>query len=69
MWIFRLCSLWLENSGVSEVSGMMKASCFFNLLFYHVLEKLSIRDYVYFVSLALGLVLILHIGSSMYRYT
>ncbi|XP_059563971.1 serine-protein kinase ATM isoform X4 [Myotis daubentonii] len=24
MWIFRLCSLWLENSGVSEVSGMMK---------------------------------------------
>ncbi|XP_073095404.1 serine-protein kinase ATM isoform X2 [Manis javanica] len=24
LWIFRLCSLWLENSGVSEVSGMMK---------------------------------------------
>ncbi|XP_057606316.1 serine-protein kinase ATM isoform X6 [Hippopotamus amphibius kiboko] len=24
MWIFRLCSLWLENSGVSEVNGMMK---------------------------------------------
>ncbi|XP_016073692.1 PREDICTED: serine-protein kinase ATM isoform X2 [Miniopterus natalensis] len=23
-WIFRLCSLWLENSGVSEVNGMMK---------------------------------------------
>ncbi|XP_073922893.1 serine-protein kinase ATM isoform X4 [Castor canadensis] len=23
-WVFRLCSLWLENSGVSEVSGMMK---------------------------------------------
>uniref|UniRef100_A0A8C4LRV0 Serine-protein kinase ATM n=1 Tax=Equus asinus asinus TaxID=83772 RepID=A0A8C4LRV0_EQUAS len=26
MWIFRLCSLWLENSGVSEVNGMMKAN-------------------------------------------
>ncbi|XP_075858601.1 serine-protein kinase ATM isoform X1 [Microcebus murinus] len=26
MWVFRLCSLWLENSGVSEVNGMMKAS-------------------------------------------
>ncbi|GAB5577043.1 serine-protein kinase ATM isoform X1 [Prionailurus iriomotensis] len=25
MWIFRLCSLWLENSGVSEVNGMMKS--------------------------------------------
>uniref|UniRef100_A0A8C3RPQ8 non-specific serine/threonine protein kinase n=1 Tax=Chelydra serpentina TaxID=8475 RepID=A0A8C3RPQ8_CHESE len=24
MWIFRLCSLWLENSGVFEVNGMMK---------------------------------------------
>uniref|UniRef100_A0A7M4F6F5 non-specific serine/threonine protein kinase n=1 Tax=Crocodylus porosus TaxID=8502 RepID=A0A7M4F6F5_CROPO len=24
MWIFRLCSLWLENSGVPEVNGMMK---------------------------------------------
>ncbi|XP_042136876.2 serine-protein kinase ATM isoform X1 [Peromyscus maniculatus bairdii] len=24
MWVFRLCSLWLENSGVSEVNGMMK---------------------------------------------
>ncbi|KAM4796105.1 serine-protein kinase ATM [Rhinophrynus dorsalis] len=24
MWIFRLCSLWLENSGVSEVNSMMK---------------------------------------------
>ncbi|EMP35905.1 Serine-protein kinase ATM [Chelonia mydas] len=23
MWIFRLCSLWLENSGVFEVNGMM----------------------------------------------
>ncbi|KAM5227129.1 serine-protein kinase ATM isoform 3-T8 [Hipposideros larvatus] len=23
-WIFRLCSLWLENSGVPEVNGMMK---------------------------------------------
>lgn len=29
MWIFRLCSLWLENSGVSEVNGMMKASHLF----------------------------------------
>lgn len=29
MWIFRLCSLWLENSGVSEVNGMMKASFLF----------------------------------------
>ncbi|XP_028903598.1 serine-protein kinase ATM isoform X1 [Ornithorhynchus anatinus] len=26
MWIFRLCSLWLENSGVSEVNVMMKKS-------------------------------------------
>ncbi|XP_055963591.1 serine-protein kinase ATM isoform X1 [Sorex fumeus] len=26
MWIFRLCSLWLENSGVSEVNGMMEAT-------------------------------------------
>ncbi|XP_008053488.1 serine-protein kinase ATM [Carlito syrichta] len=24
MWGFRLCSLWLENSGVSEVNGMME---------------------------------------------
>ncbi|XP_021062119.1 serine-protein kinase ATM [Mus pahari] len=24
LWVFRLCSLWLENSGVSEVNGMMK---------------------------------------------
>ncbi|KAM4828046.1 serine-protein kinase ATM [Thomomys bottae] len=24
MWVFRLCSLWLENSGVSEVNGMMQ---------------------------------------------
>ncbi|XP_042538698.1 serine-protein kinase ATM [Dipodomys spectabilis] len=24
MWVFRLCSLWLENSGVSEVNDMMK---------------------------------------------
>ncbi|XP_006833863.1 PREDICTED: serine-protein kinase ATM [Chrysochloris asiatica] len=24
-WVFRLCSLWLENAGVSEVNGMMKA--------------------------------------------
>ncbi|MEE6472818.1 hypothetical protein FKM82_009734 [Ascaphus truei] len=24
MWIFRLCSLWLENSGVSEVNSMME---------------------------------------------
>lgn len=24
MWVFRLCSLWLENSGVPEVNGMMK---------------------------------------------
>ncbi|XP_036048710.1 serine-protein kinase ATM isoform X2 [Onychomys torridus] len=24
MWVFRLCSLWLENSGVSEVTAMMK---------------------------------------------
>ncbi|MBZ3884274.1 Serine-protein kinase ATM [Sciurus carolinensis] len=24
MWVFRLCSLWLENSGVSEVNCMMK---------------------------------------------
>lgn len=24
MRIFRLCSLWLENSGVAEVNGMMK---------------------------------------------
>uniref|UniRef100_A0A8C5LAH7 Serine-protein kinase ATM n=1 Tax=Jaculus jaculus TaxID=51337 RepID=A0A8C5LAH7_JACJA len=24
MWVFRLCSLWLENSAVSEVNGMMK---------------------------------------------
>ncbi|XP_045362064.2 serine-protein kinase ATM isoform X1 [Camelus bactrianus] len=31
MWIFRLCSLWLENSGVSEVNGMMKASFLFQL--------------------------------------
>ncbi|XP_058519931.1 serine-protein kinase ATM [Ochotona princeps] len=23
MWVFRLCSLWLENSGVPEVNGMM----------------------------------------------
>eukprot|EP00069_Balaena_mysticetus_P018420 bmy_11185T0 len=28
-WIFRLCSLWLENSGVSEVNGMMKAGFLF----------------------------------------
>lgn len=26
VWVFRLCSLWLENSGVAEVNGMMKAS-------------------------------------------
>ncbi|ERE76122.1 serine-protein kinase ATM-like protein [Cricetulus griseus] len=26
MWVFRLCSLWLENSGVPEVNGMMKAN-------------------------------------------
>ncbi|XP_045153674.1 serine-protein kinase ATM [Echinops telfairi] len=24
MWVFRLCSLWLENAGASEVNGMMK---------------------------------------------
>ncbi|XP_007934807.1 serine-protein kinase ATM [Orycteropus afer afer] len=24
MWVFRLCSLWLENAGVSEVNAMMK---------------------------------------------
>lgn len=24
MWIFRLCSLWLENSGVDRVNEMMK---------------------------------------------
>ncbi|KAG8584718.1 hypothetical protein GDO81_004739 [Engystomops pustulosus] len=24
MWIFRLCSLWLENSGLPEVNGIMK---------------------------------------------
>lgn len=24
MWVFRLCSLWLENSGVFEVNAMMK---------------------------------------------
>ncbi|XP_038177673.1 serine-protein kinase ATM isoform X1 [Arvicola amphibius] len=24
VWVFRLCSLWLENSGVAEVNGMMK---------------------------------------------
>ncbi|KAL6071582.1 hypothetical protein STEG23_024553, partial [Scotinomys teguina] len=24
MWVFRLCSLWLENAGVFEVNGMMK---------------------------------------------
>lgn len=28
-WIFRLCSLWLENSGVPEVNEMMKASRLF----------------------------------------
>ncbi|XP_064144943.1 serine-protein kinase ATM isoform X1 [Loxodonta africana] len=28
MWVFRLCSLWLENAGVAEVNGMMKASLF-----------------------------------------
>ncbi|KAH0500698.1 Serine-protein kinase ATM [Microtus ochrogaster] len=26
VWVFRLCSLWLENSGVAEVNGMMKAN-------------------------------------------
>ncbi|KAM9220531.1 serine-protein kinase ATM isoform 2-T2 [Dugong dugon] len=24
MWVFRLCSLWLENASISEVNGMMK---------------------------------------------
>lgn len=35
MWIFRLCSLWLENSGVDKVNEMMKVYvyCCFSLRF------------------------------------
>jgi len=35
MWIFRLCSLWLENSGVDRVNEMMKVHvcCWFSLCF------------------------------------
>lgn len=34
MWIFRLCSLWLENSGVDRVNEMMKVyvCCLFFLI-------------------------------------
>lgn len=41
MWIFRLCSLWLENSGVERVNEMMKVyvCCFFSLCFDIVLSS------------------------------
>lgn len=32
MWIFRLCSLWLENSGVYEVNVMIQVSLTVTLL-------------------------------------
>jgi len=37
MWIFRLCSLWLENSGVDRVNEMMKVHLllFFLITFLH----------------------------------
>uniref|UniRef100_A0A2K6FTV4 non-specific serine/threonine protein kinase n=1 Tax=Propithecus coquereli TaxID=379532 RepID=A0A2K6FTV4_PROCO len=41
MWVFRLCSLWLENSGVSEVNGMMKASLIQPNILAYPMEKLS----------------------------
>lgn len=38
MWIFRLCSLWLENSGVDRVNEMMKVNvcCGFSLLCFDI---------------------------------
>lgn len=35
MWIFRLCSLWLENSGVDRVNEMMKVLCPLLLFLVH----------------------------------
>lgn len=45
MWIFRLCSLWLENSRVDRVNEMMKVSvcCCFSLLHFAL-------DYLFFFS-------------------
>ncbi|KAB1254919.1 Serine-protein kinase ATM [Camelus dromedarius] len=45
MWIFRLCSLWLENSGVSEVNGMMKASFLFQLNILACRDGMKIPSY------------------------
>lgn len=41
MWIFRLCSLWLENSGVSAVNDMIKVSlrAAFQFLHFYVERK------------------------------
>lgn len=33
MWIFRLCSLWLENAGLSEVNAMIQV-CLAEVLFF-----------------------------------
>lgn len=50
MWIFRLCSLWLENSGVDRVNEMMKVNvcCGFSLLCFGI--KLSIFSFSSYVS-------------------
>lgn len=40
MWIFRLCSLWLENSGVDRVNEMMKVCLllfFFLIILLHAI--------------------------------
>lgn len=41
MWIFRLCSLWLENSGVDRVNEMMKV-CLLLFFLRMLLHSLSI---------------------------
>uniref|UniRef100_A0A8C8SAM0 non-specific serine/threonine protein kinase n=1 Tax=Pelusios castaneus TaxID=367368 RepID=A0A8C8SAM0_9SAUR len=43
MWIFRLCSLWLENSGVFEVNGMMKVKKIPSYKFLPLMYQLAAR--------------------------
>ncbi|KAF3823539.1 hypothetical protein GH733_007007 [Mirounga leonina] len=43
MWIFRLCSLWLENSGVSETDGMKIPSYKFLPLMYQLAARMGTK--------------------------
>lgn len=44
MWIFRLCSLWLENSGLSEVNAMIQVGLAKVLFFCFMLGLLQIES-------------------------